>query len=119
MNTIKINKKEYPIQFGFKANRILAEIWGLKTFGKVMQKVQKELMSTKSGDVSFDQYITLSEITLAGIKSLQNDVKITADDIVEVLFKDVGLLAVIMKNYTDSLPKAPPESKNVKRGRKK
>lgn len=121
--TLHINGKDYAVKFGFKANRILADKWNLTSITQVSKKLFSGFKAKAKSDpeLTFEQYELFAELVIAGIHSLDPKVKLLKDDVLDVIFQDVGKFQEMMKLYTDSMPKAPktPEpSKNVKRVKK-
>lgn len=117
--TIKIENTDYPIKFGFGANRILAECWGLKTLGQVGLKLSKTFDFDEKKEPTIEQFTALGEFVLSGILNVSPDAAVDADDVADAIMQDVGKMSDIIKLYSDSIPKISGKPKNVKRGQKK
>jgi hypothetical protein len=107
---IVINGVSYPIKFGYGALRILGRTWGCDDLQEVYSRLGR-LGDLVKGNLSFESMDVLGDITHAGITSLDNEVDITADDVVTAFIKDPDQMVMIMKEFMGSLPQQEPAKK--------
>lgn len=115
MNTtsLKINKNDYTIKFGFAAQRILAKEWNLKTLGEIGAKIASKLTFKEGVEPTLDQFSAIGDLVMSGILSMHPDANVTSDDVVDALLQNTNKLTEIIQLYSESMPK-PEKSKNVK-----
>ena len=122
MISIIVQGQEYEVKFGFKANKILTKIWGLKTMGGIGKKLGAELILKPNTEPTMDQLSLIGDLTLSGIKSLNPKVKFDSDDVVDALLNDMEKLPQIFELYVNSQPKIDQnkvKGENGVRGKKK
>jgi len=118
MTTIKVNGKDYKIKFDFKANKIMADQWGIKTPNQLAVKMA-EMFTFKNDDISFDQMEKIGDFVVAGVKSIDPDTDLTADDVMDEVWRgNSKLLPAVLKQYEASMPKAAKPG-NVNKAKKK
>jgi hypothetical protein len=107
---IVINEVSYPIKFGYGALRILGRTWGCDDLQEVFSRLGK-LGDLVNGKLGFESMDMLGDITLAGIRSQNSDVDLTADDVVNAFLYAPDQMARVMQEFTASLPKTEPAKK--------
>ena len=111
---ITVNKIEYPIHFGYGANKILARKWKLKTMGEIGAAVSKRFSFKKNQEPTFTQWDYIGDLVHSGILHKTPTAKVTPNELVDYLMLKPDKLLEIFNLYSDSLPKpggAEPKKK--------
>ena len=115
---LKINEKEYPVKFGFGANRILGEMWKINTYSGVIKKVSETFAKMpKDKEPPMKVLKAIGDLVLSGVLNYTHDAEVDSDDVVESLLNNTEVMVKIVELYIGQMPKAviqPQESKNVK-----
>lgn len=111
---IKINEVEYGIKFGYKATRILADLWGCEKISEVDDRVRSFMSNPK--DLSFEQMDQMGDFFLSAILAVNKDAPLTRDDLMESLFDNPEDIKSLIDVYLKTQPKqgnekAPERSK--------
>ena len=111
---IEINNTEYPIKFGYGANKILARKWKLKTMGEIGAAVSKRFSFKKNVEPTFQQWDYIGDLIHSGILYETPTAKVTPDELVDYLMLKPEKLLEIFNLYSDSIPQpdgAKPKKK--------
>lgn len=117
--TITIEKKDYIVKFGIKSDLILGEMWGLKKPSQVFEKLQKAFNLKPEQEPEFEQLVTMSQLILSGIKSVNPLVTIDEDDVYRAITANVTILEKLIGLYLKSQPQIEDSEKNVNPGQRK
>ena len=109
---IKINATSYSVKFGYGSYRRICEFYGLTKvsgFNDLVKRFKLEKMQ----DPQFDQMGFIGNLVVAGIQNAnpEEELVITSDDVVDVLWQDAKLLTQVMEEFSKSIPKETPEPK--------
>lgn len=111
--TLKINGKSFIPAFGMKFFKILGKQWNVPGINGVIMRLAE--LESITNDLSFAQIEVISSMIIAAIEANpDNSTDITADEIEEMMIRDVaGLVSVVeemMKGLVDSMPKVQGET---------
>ena len=104
---LNIGKKDYNLNFQFKALRFITEKLGFDSFGKVQEQII-ELGFDKIGtDLTFPQYDYLAKLVLFSIQSnpANKAARLNQDTVMEFLFNNLEETGAVIKLFTDALYK--------------
>ena len=111
--TIKIGSTIYTVKFGIKSDRILGEMWGVNKPSQVFEKLQKAFDLKPDQEPEFEQLVTMSQLILSGIKSVDSTADVDEDDVYRAITAKVTVLESLIGLYLKSQPQISEVEKNV------
>lgn len=113
---ITINKIEYQIKFGYKATRILANLWGLEKPSEVEIKLASVL--SVGEEATFEQLDAMGEFFLSGILAVDPGADLSVEDVLQAVIEQPELMEQIQGEYVDSLPVVNTADKGLEQEKK-
>lgn len=121
--TINIDGKKYPVKYGYGAIRLLGDMWGLKGYAEVVEKVGGLVPEGDDTAVmlKFENLELLADVILAGISNAENwdrHNEIERDTVINAFFDDMDMLKDVFELFMASMPRAkepvePPKKKRI------
>lgn len=99
---ITINKKSYPVKFGYGALKLILKEYKYKKLSD-LDKVFKKLNFKEGQEPTFEQMDAVAIIIACGIENACKT-KVNPDDIGDLFLKEPDVITGVMNEFTASLP---------------
>lgn len=118
--TITINEVVYVVKFGIKSDVVLGEMWGINKPSQIFKKLEKAFKLKPNEEPELEQLVLMSQLILAGVKSVTPTAAIDEDDIYRAITADVKVMEALITLYIKSQPQlAAEDKKNVNPAQRK